>query len=89
MSEWTEERIREVAAVAVEKAKTDEAFRESLIANPHAAIHAATGQAIPESIKLTVGKQGADELSEAELEQVAGGGGSVDIGGNGIHIHWD
>ncbi len=42
MSEWTAEQMKEVATTVVEKAKTDSAFRASLIADPHAAIQAAT-----------------------------------------------
>ena len=87
MSEWTALQIKEVATTVVEKAKTDKAFRESLIANPHSAIQAATDQVVPEHFKLNVLenhgfhmtivlpdlKSDADELSEAELAQVAGG----------------
>lgn len=87
MNEWSAEQLSGVIAAVIEKAKTDKAFRESLIASPHVAIQAATGQVVPESIKLNVVenngahmtivlpdmKSEADELSEVELTQVAGG----------------
>ncbi len=87
MSEWTAEQIKEVATTVAEKAKTDQAFRASLISDPHAAIQAATGQVVPETFKMNFVenngahmtivlpdlKSEADELSEAELAQVAGG----------------
>ena len=92
MSEWTAEQIKEVATTVVEKAKTDPAFRASLISDPHAAIQAATSRVVPDSFKMNFVenngahmtivlpdlKSEADELSEAELAQVAGG--KADVG---------
>ena len=87
MSEWTAEQMKEVATTVTEKAKTDPAFRASLISDPHAAIESATGHVVPDSFKMNFVenhgahmtvvlpdlKSEADELSEAELAQVAGG----------------
>ena len=72
----------------IEKAMKDESFRRHLIENPGAAIEAEMGIKIPESISIKVleesqqtfyiilparKKEGEDELTETELEQVAGG----------------
>ena len=73
----------------IEKAMKDETFRKLLIENPGAAIEAETGMKIPETLKIKVleedpqtvylvlpsipGQQAEMELSEAELEAVAGG----------------
>ena len=72
----------------IEKAMKDESFRKQLIENPGAAIEAETGMKIPESITINVleedhnlfyiilpaqNKEAEEELTDAELEQVAGG----------------
>jgi hypothetical protein len=72
----------------IEKAIKDESFRKQLIENPGAAIEAETGMKIPETIKIQVLQENhqtfyivlpaqkslfEDELTEAELEHVAGG----------------
>ena len=69
----------------IEKATVDEAFRARLLADPRAAVEAETGVAVPAGFTLEVHEDTADTshlvlpppadaaLSEADLEQVAGG----------------
>ena len=73
----------------IEKAMKDESFRNQLIENPGAAIEAETGMKIPDYILIKVLEEDPQsvylvlpqlplqnnemELSEAELESVAGG----------------
>ena len=72
----------------IEKAMKNESFRKQLIKNPGAAIEAETGMKIPEMIKIHVleedyqsfyiilpaqKRESEDELTDAELEHVAGG----------------
>ena len=75
----------------IEKAMKDESFRKLLIENPGAAIEAETGMKIPETVKIKVleedpqtvylvlpsipVQEGELELSQSELESVAGGTG--------------
>ena len=75
----------------IEKAMKDEAFMKHLIESPCAAIEAETGMTIPETMKIKVLEEDPQtvylvlpqlpiqnnemELSEAELESVAGGTG--------------
>ena len=75
----------------IEKAMNDEAFRNELITNPKEIIEKETGMKLPESFNVKVLEEDAqsfylvlpnqvkpgteDELSEAELEMVSGGGG--------------
>ena len=84
----------------LEKAMKDEAFREKLLENPAAAIEAETGIRIPETIKIKVleedirnvylilpqnySQNNDMELSEAELESVAGG----TAGAEEVITHW-
>jgi hypothetical protein len=73
----------------IEKAMKDEAFRKLLIDNPGAAVEAETGMKIPQTMKIKVLQESPQtvylilppfpvqntelELSESELEKVAGG----------------
>jgi hypothetical protein len=71
----------------LKKAQADPAFRKKLIADPRAAVYDAVGLEIPKGLEVKVFESTADtihlpiaakpdpgaELSEAELEQVAGG----------------
>jgi hypothetical protein len=75
----------------LKKAQTDPAFRKKLIADPRATVYDAVGLEIPKGLEVKVFENTADtihlpiaarpdpnaELSEAELEQVAGGKGSL------------
>ena len=74
----------------IEKAFKDESFRKQLVENPGAAIEAETGRKIPETVKIkvleedpqtvylvlpdTLGMSGQNELTDEELNSVAGGG---------------
>jgi hypothetical protein len=73
----------------IARAMKDEAFRKTLLENPKAAIEEETGIKVPGAVNLHVVEEGPstfylvlppkikpeteDELSEAELEMVAGG----------------
>jgi hypothetical protein len=72
----------------VQKAASDAAFRQALLADPKAALSKELGVPIPDSVTIVVVEDAADtvhlvlpprqagrELSETELQAVAGGGG--------------
>ena len=83
----TNQEAEQAIAQVIERAQTDSEFRQLCLSNPNAAAREATGKDIPEDFTLKfVDNQGADltvvlpdlvdssvELSNAELEQVAGG----------------
>jgi hypothetical protein len=87
----------------IEKAMKDESFRKLLIENPASIIESETGMKISKTIKIKVMEedqqtvylvlpatslQNSDfELSEAELESVAGGTGGTG-GGDGQAVGW-
>ena len=80
--------VAEVVVKVFERAAQDEAYRAKLLADTHAAIEEVAGRPIPEGIKVVIHENttstlhftlpyehAADgELSDEELEQVAGGG---------------
>ena len=84
----TTQEAEQAIAQIVKRAQTDSEFRQLCLNEPNAAAIKATGKNIPEDFTLRfVENQGADltvvlpeiidpnaELSDAELEQVAGGG---------------
>jgi len=85
---WTQEKIQETLKSVIEKAQEDQVFREKLKNNPREVLEAEASEAIPESLRIaildqndadiviTLPKVQSDELSDADLEQVAGGKGS-------------
>jgi len=82
---WTQEKVESTLKSIVEKAQEDAAFREKLKSSPKEALEAEAGEMIPEFIRIaivdqnetdiviTLPKVQSDELSDADLEQVAGG----------------
>ena len=85
-SNWSQEEAQASLQVIVKRATTDAEFRQLFLSNPAAAVKEATGRELPEGFSLrVVENKGADltvvlpdapvtsELSDAELEAVAGG----------------
>jgi hypothetical protein len=79
---------RSALDAVVERAATDRAFRASLLTDPHAAIQQAFGVRIPADVRIKFIEKSADvdslivlpdlrgpagELSDSDLESVAGG----------------
>ena len=90
---WTQEQINEVYAKVQRTAMTDEEFRAELLADAGAAIEKLTGEKLPEDFKVKVVENDpqyaatfvlppmvSDELSDEELDSVAGGTCFVDGG---------
>ena len=85
---WTQEKIEATLKSVVEKAQADPSFREKLKQNPREVLASEGSEAIPEFIRIaivdqndadiviTLPKVQTDELSDADLEQVAGGKGA-------------
>ena len=82
---WTQEKVEATLKSVVEKAQADPLFREKLKYDPKEVLETEAGEAIPEwfrieivdqndvDIVITLPKIESDELSDADLEQVAGG----------------
>lgn len=83
---WTEERINEIYSKVMCAAMTDEEYRAALLEDPKGAVKLLTGAELPEKFKLKVLEEYAeydmtillpplldDELSEEDMDQVAGG----------------
>jgi hypothetical protein len=97
-TQWTQEAIQENVKKIIDRATTDKEFRALALSNPAQAVEQTAGMPIPPGVKLqfvdnaranfTVvlpDMQEADssELSDVELEQVAGGrGGGSSCPGN-------
>jgi hypothetical protein len=90
-TQWTQESIQENLKRIIDRATTDKEFRSLALANPGKAVEQVAGMPIPPGVKLQfVDNAGANdtvvlpdmlkasssELSDAQLEQVAGGRGS-------------
>lgn len=86
MNVWTSDQVKKTLADVYKKAATDEAFRHLCLQDPGEAVRQIAGQALPENFKLRfVDNAGADltlvlpdlrqddELSEGQLNAVAGG----------------
>ncbi|MDY0092664.1 MAG: NHLP leader peptide family RiPP precursor [Candidatus Vecturithrix sp.] len=93
MATWTEAEVQQVVKDVTTKATTDQQFRKALMANPRAVIKEVAGKEVPEgfNLKLIEADPGADltvvippletdELSDQELDQVAGGRGCRGLG---------
>ena len=83
---WTEQDVADAIRLVSRKATTDKDFRKLVLASPHEAIKKVSGKDVPAGFKLKVieNSPGVDqtyvlpdfrgrELSEDELEKVAGG----------------
>lgn len=83
---WTQQDIQQAIASVSAKAAADQAFRALAVNNPREAIRQATGKDVPEiytlklveadpnaDLTLVVPPLQTDELSDHELDQVAGG----------------
>ncbi len=91
MAEWSKEKQEKVVKTVLDKSLNDVEFRKELVSHPHRAIQEATGEIVPDGIRLQFVDQSAahltvvlppmktasDELSEQQLEAVAGGKGGV------------
>lgn len=86
MAVWTTEEVQNTIQSMMDKAVSDSEFRQSLLENPKAAIKEFTGKEMPESFSLKLIEADpavdmtfvlpplqTDELSDQELDQVAGG----------------
>jgi hypothetical protein len=87
-NDWTNEEIQRVVEQSIKRGKTDASFRSLALAQPRAAIEQVAGKSIPEGLKvkffdgsnahltIILPEYSADEseLSDTQLEQVAGGG---------------
>lgn len=84
---WTEEQIQDTVKAVMAKAASDKEFHALAVSDIYAAIQQETGQEVPREFKInTVDGSGyhativlpevrgeADELTDTELESVAGG----------------
>ena len=89
MKEWNEAEAQKTVAELIRRATTDRAFRTLALSDPAAAIAKINPTPLPAGFKVQVVAadgadmtvvvpdliQHSDELSDTELEQVAGGGG--------------
>ena len=93
MAQWTQVEVNAAIAKVGAKAATDKAFRQLVLTNPNGAIKQVTGMDVPAGFKLKVIENApgvdqtyvlpdfkSDELSEADLEKVAGGVCGKDMG---------
>jgi hypothetical protein len=87
MSEWNSAEIERVIKESIRRGQTDAEFRALALKDPGMAIMKVAGRPIPEGVKVKffdgTGAQisivlpeltAGDELSDTQLEQVAGGG---------------
>ena len=96
MAEWTQEEAHKATQEVIKRATTDKAFRTLALQNPAKALAQIDPKPLPPGFKIQVVERGgadltvvvpdlipnAGELSDAELEQVAGGGDANRCGGS-------
>jgi len=82
---WSQEKVQETVKQIQKKAASDASFRASLIANPNSSIEEIAGIQIPAGFRVNVAdaneadltialpKMQNNELSDSDLEAVAGG----------------
>lgn len=93
---WTQEKINEVYVKVQQAAATDEEFRAELLKDPNGTIGKLAGEELPEDFKVKVIENDpqyaatfvlppmvGEELSDDELDSVAGGACVVDFGACG------
>ena len=87
MPEWTQEEVNKILNEVARKSSVDPEFRKLCLTNPNAAMASVSGTPLPEHFRIRfVENEGAtmtvvlpdlaiaeEELSETELEAVAGG----------------
>jgi len=88
MAEWTYEEGKRAMNEAVRRSATDPAFRKLMLTDVNKAVEQVAGKSVPPGFKIRVMEKGGTdmtlvlpdpvkaggELSDKELEQVAGGG---------------
>lgn len=87
-TQWTQEDVENAVQAVGDKAAADKAFRELVLSNPNEAIKQVTGKEVPQGFRLKTIEADlkadmtfvlpplqTDELSDSELDQVAGGKG--------------
>lgn len=93
---WTQEEIESAFTEVRKKAVTDKDFRKLVLADPGKAVKQVTGKDVPASVKIKVLENDpayhmtfvlpdmvSEEISDNDLEKVAGGGCIIDFGGCG------
>lgn len=84
---WTEEQVQETVAAVIERSSTDAEFRALALSDIYGAIKEVSGVEVPREFKINITdgtgyhvnivlpevRGAADELTETELEAVAGG----------------
>ena len=87
---WTNEKVEVTLKSVIEKAQADQVFRQKLKNNPREVLVHEGNDAIPESFRIcvvdlndadiviTLPKIESSELSDADLEKVAGGKAPID-----------
>ena len=93
---WTQKEIENAFVAVRKKAVTDKSYRQKVLSDPKAAIKALTGKDVPAGIQIKVIENDpkyamtfvlpemiSEEISEKDLEKVAGGGCFIDFGGCG------
>lgn len=95
---WTQEKVQEIVKIVQEKATTDAAFKARVKADPKAVAEEIAGIQVPAGFKIKavdmdeaditviLPKTSSDELSDMELEAVAGGKGGHKNTNNGPEL---